>query len=65
MYDYLVHINDHTEEVTCDTWPEARRQAASYKRMGFDDVIIDQYIKGGELTGVYYQYKDNKLVKVK
>lgn len=60
--DYLVHINDHAEEITCTTFNEARKQAASYKRMGFDDVTIDQY-EDEELTGVYWVYYKGKLIK--
>lgn len=62
MKDYLVHINDHAEELTCNNWSEALRQAASYRRMGFTDVTIDQY-KNSELTGVYWTFNGNKIVR--
>jgi len=65
MKDYLVHANDHEVEYTEPTWSEARATATQLKRSGQyhdKEVIIDQY-EDNELTGVYWQYKDGKLVK--
>lgn len=62
MKDYLVHAEDHTEEITAKTWNEAVKEATWFKKFSFDDITIDQY-EDNELTGVYWTYNGNKLVK--
>lgn len=61
--DYLVHVDDHAEEITANTFNEAHKEAAWFKRHGFTDITIDQYGDDLELTGVYWTYENGKLIK--
>lgn len=59
--DYMISTPEGIER-TAGSFNEAKQIAAILKKQG-NDPIIDQYDEQEELTGTYWVYKANKLVK--
>lgn len=66
MVDYEVYSYDENDKQTlevCDTFPEARKEAAAQRKSGLLDTRVVKHDEDDETTA-FWEYRSGRLVRV-